>query len=64
MPSSHHIEGGNALEFRIANERTSQIIELEVQVILSKLENIDGITVRKFHELVLERSRVIFFALA
>lgn len=56
--------GGNALEFRIANERTSQIIELEVQVILSKLENIDGITVRKFHELALERSRVIFFALA
>lgn len=55
---------GTALEFRIANERSSQIIEIEAKVILSKIENIGGATARKFYELRLERSRVTFFALS
>ncbi|HVT01866.1 MAG TPA: ion channel [Thermoanaerobaculia bacterium] len=55
---------GTALEFRIANQRSSQIIELEAKVILSKIENIAGVTARKFYELRLERSRVTFFALS
>jgi inward rectifier potassium channel len=53
-----------ALEFRIANQRSSQIIEIEAKVILSKIENIAGATARKFYELKLERSRVTFFALS
>ena len=53
-----------ALEFRIANQRSSQIIEIEAKVILSKIENIAGATSRKFYELKLERSRVTFFALS
>ena len=55
---------GTALEFRIANQRSSQIIEIEAKVILSKIENIAGATSRKFYELRLERSRVTFFALS
>lgn len=55
---------GTALEFRIANQRSSQIIEIEAKVILSKLENIGGTVSRKFYELRLERSRVTFFALS
>lgn len=53
-----------ALEFRIANQRSSQIIEIEAKVILSKIEHIAGATSRKFYELKLERSRVTFFALS
>ncbi len=55
---------GTALEFRIANQRSSQIIEIEAKVILSKIESIGGLTSRKFYELKLERSRVTFFALS
>ncbi len=53
-----------ALEFRIANERSSQIIEVEAQVILSKIENVGGATARRFYDLKLERRRVVFFALS
>ncbi len=53
-----------ALEFRIANQRSSQIIEIEAKVILSKIESVGGVTARKFYELKLERSRVTFFALS
>jgi inward rectifier potassium channel len=53
-----------ALEFRIANGRSSQLIEVQVQVILTKLEQSNGATVRKFYELDLERHRVVFFALS
>ena len=53
-----------ALEFRIANARSSQLIEVQIQVILTKLERADGTTVRKFYDLSLERHHVVFFALS
>jgi inward rectifier potassium channel len=53
-----------ALEFRIANGRSSQLIEVQIQVILTKLERTGGTTVRKFYDLDLERRRVVFFALS
>jgi inward rectifier potassium channel len=53
-----------ALEFRIANGRSSQLIEVQIQVILTKMERTNGITVRKFYDLDLERHRVVFFALS
>ena len=53
-----------ALEFRIANGRSSQLIEVQIQVILTKLEQANGTTVRKFYDLDLERHRVVFFALS
>lgn len=55
--------GIQALEFRIINARSSQIIEVEVKVFLSRLERTDSRTVRRFHELPLERQRVSFFPL-
>lgn len=55
---------GSALEFRIANGRSSQLIEVQIQVILTKLERTDGSLVRKFYDLSLERHRVVFFALS
>ena len=56
--------GGTALEFRIANERSSQIIEAEVQVIFTRMEKVGSAVARRFYELPLERSRVVFFTLA
>jgi inward rectifier potassium channel len=54
----------NALEFRIANARSNQLIEVQVQLILTKIEQSGGTTVRKFYDLALERNRVVFFALS
>ena len=57
--------GGTALEFRIANARSSQLIDVQIQAILTKIEPTDGgSTVRKFYELALERQRVVFFPLS
>jgi inward rectifier potassium channel len=53
-----------ALEFRIANARSSQLIEVGIQVILTKIERSGEKTVRKFYDLSLERTRVVFFALS
>lgn len=57
-------KGMQALEFRIANARTSQIIELEAKVILSRIEATAEGLVRKFRDLSLERTRVTFFPLS
>ena len=57
--------GRTALEFRIANARSSQLIDVQVQAILTKVEPTpNGSTVRRFYELALERQRVVFFPLS
>ncbi len=56
--------GGRAFEFRIANQRSSQIIELQATVLYTRLEAQRGVAVRKFHALRLERTRVSFFPLS
>jgi inward rectifier potassium channel len=56
--------GSRAFEFRIANERTNELIELEAQVLFSRLEPSEGRTIRRFHDLKLERRKVVFFPLA
>ncbi|MFN2635511.1 MAG: ion channel [Gemmatimonadaceae bacterium] len=53
-----------ALEFRIANARSSQLIEVGIQAILTKMEVVNGMKIRKFYDLNLERQRVVFFALS
>jgi inward rectifier potassium channel len=53
-----------ALEFRIANSRRSQLIDVQVQAILTKIERVSGAAVRRFYELPLERNRVVFFPLS
>ncbi len=57
-------KGITALEFRIANSRNSQIIELEAKVILSRIEASSEGLVRKFRDLTLERTAVTFFPLS
>ena len=55
--------GGTAFEFRIANERNNQLIEVEAQVLLARRENLNGQIKRVFYPLTLERTQVTFFPL-
>lgn len=52
-------KGGTALMFRIANERTNQLLEVSAIVTLNRLEG----GRRRFYELPLERKRITFFPL-
>ncbi|HEX5133127.1 MAG TPA: ion channel [Candidatus Krumholzibacteria bacterium] len=56
-------DGGRGFMFRIVNGRRSQLIELQVQVILSLLDEGGETHTRRFHMLPLERERVPFFSL-
>ncbi len=57
-------QDGRGLMFRIANQRSTQIIELEATVVFSRMVDEDGHRIRRFHALPLERSKVVFFPLA
>lgn len=56
--------GMTAFQFRIVNERESQMIEVEAKVLFSRLVEHHGKRVRQFDDLELERRRVVFFPLA
>lgn len=51
----------NALMFRIVNERSNQIINIEVNVVFSRIEEKNGASSRRYYGLTLERSKVNFF---
>jgi inward rectifier potassium channel len=55
--------GITGLMFRIANERNNQLIQVGVQLLLSRFEKEGSVTVRRFHRLSLERDEVTFFPL-
>jgi inward rectifier potassium channel len=56
--------GITAFEFRIANVRSSQLIEVEAKVIFARFEDVGGRPVRRFYSLPLERDSVTFFPLS
>lgn len=53
-----------AFEFRIANARHNQIIELEAKALFARFEEVDGRALRRFYPLNLERDKVVFFPLS
>ncbi len=55
--------GITAFEFRLANERTNELIEVNATVTLARNEQSGTDVVRKFHTLKLERSKVVFLPL-
>jgi len=56
---------GQALMFRIVNQRRTEIIELQAQVLFSAIELDErGGTVRRYSPLSLERNKVTFFPLS
>jgi inward rectifier potassium channel len=56
--------GYTAFEFRLANVRNSQMLQLEARVLLSRFETRGGVVTRQFRELALERRSVVFFPLS
>jgi inward rectifier potassium channel len=56
--------GITALEFRIANARSSQLFDVSATVLLAIFEDGAGKPIRRFHALPLERNRVVFFPLS
>jgi inward rectifier potassium channel len=55
--------GMRGLMFRIVNERSNQLIEVEATLTLARSEDVGGVRQRRFFELSLERRRVVFFPL-
>jgi inward rectifier potassium channel len=55
--------GGAALMFRIVNGRRTELIEVDVRVVMSRFETFNGSRRRQYHRIHLERSDVVFFPL-
>jgi inward rectifier potassium channel len=55
-------EGGQALMFRMANERTSHIVDAKISVLLVRTEVVDGEPVRKAYDLELSRKGSALFS--
>jgi inward rectifier potassium channel len=56
--------GITAFEFRVANGRNNQMIEVNAKVLFTRFEQVDGKPLRKYYELPLERNNVTFFPLS
>ncbi len=52
-----------ALEFRVANARSNELIEISAKVMLSRFEDVDGSRTRRYYPLALERDSVVFLPL-
>jgi inward rectifier potassium channel len=53
----------HALEFRVANARSNELIEVSAKVIVSRFEQVDGVHTRRYYPLPLERDGVVFLPL-
>jgi inward rectifier potassium channel len=58
-----YLETGKAIMLRLANQRRSSLIDLEIELIFSYNEEANGKTVRKFIPLELERKHVSILSL-
>ena len=56
-------QGITALEFRVANARSNELIEVSAKVLLSRFEEADGTRMRRYYSLQLERTSVVFLPL-
>jgi inward rectifier potassium channel len=56
--------GGRGIMFRLANQRRNILIDLEMEVVFSYNEEVNGKTERKFFQLELERRRVSILTLS
>lgn len=53
-----YLENGKGVMFRLANLRRNILIDLEIEIIFSFNETVDGKTMRRFYPLELERRKV------
>jgi inward rectifier potassium channel len=63
MLISPYRDSGLGLMFRLANKRRSSLIDLQVEIIFSYNEDVDGKPVRRFVQLELERKKVSILSL-
>ncbi len=56
-------QGGASLQFRLANRRSNNLMEIEARVLLMTVEQADGALRRRYKPLALERSAVQFLPL-
>ncbi len=56
-------QGMTAFEFRVANARRNEVIEVSAKVMLTKFEMVDGVRTRRYYLLPLERDSVTFLPL-
>lgn len=56
-------QNSTAFEFRVANARSNQLIEVSAKVLLSRFEQVDGTRSRRYYPLQLERTSVVFLPL-
>jgi inward rectifier potassium channel len=56
-------QDGTSLQFRVANRRANDLMEVGAQVLLMTVEPRDGQYVRRYQQLKLERQSVLFLAL-
>jgi len=65
--SSHAIiapyQGMTGFEFRVANARRNELIDVAAKVLFTKFETVDGVRTRRYYPLPLERERVTFLPL-
>lgn len=54
-------KGMKAYQFRVANKQRSQMINVEVTIMLTILENTNGVNVRKYYNLKLEYPKINMF---
>jgi len=54
---------GTSLQFRVANRRLNNLMEMQARVLLMTVEMRDGEPVRRYRQLKLERDQVLFLAL-
>jgi inward rectifier potassium channel len=53
-----YLENGKGVMFRLANLRKNILIDLEIEIIFSFNETVDGKTMRRFYPLEVERRKV------
>jgi inward rectifier potassium channel len=56
-------QGISALEFRVANARSNELIEVAAKVMLTRFEDVEGVRTRRYYPLQLERPNVTFLPL-
>lgn len=54
---------GTSLQFRVVNRRPNNLIEVEARVMLMTVESVNGRAQRKYNQLELERTQVVFLPL-
>lgn len=56
-------QGITGFEFRLANGRANELIQVAATVMLTRFEDVDGVRTRRYYQLPLERPKVAFLPL-